>query len=158
MWIRHTEAVFVFVDSRCWSAWFHCVYPKVGKSLNFTSFFNLSRGLWPCESSCGHVSVNGLNIYQYTNLYFMWVRQKVVQNQGNPPNKDTGKIGRRPVNYDFISATSVLVWFHCEHHWLSLMLHGTGTGWWFQIFFIFTPIWEWFPFWLIFFKGVETTN
>ena len=42
-----------------------------------------------------------------------------------------------------------------------------GWGWrsgfqmlagWFQIFFIFTPIWGRFPFWLIFFKGVETTN
>ena len=33
-----------------------------------------------------------------------------------------------------------------------------STGWWFQIFFIFTPTWGRFPFWLIFFKGVETTN
>ena len=32
------------------------------------------------------------------------------------------------------------------------------TGWWFQIFLIFTPIWGRFPFWLIFFKGVTTTN
>ena len=32
------------------------------------------------------------------------------------------------------------------------------TRWWFQIFFMFTPIWGRFPFWLIFFKGVETTN
>ena len=32
------------------------------------------------------------------------------------------------------------------------------TGWWFQIFFMFTPIWGRFPIWLIFFKGVETTN
>ena len=32
------------------------------------------------------------------------------------------------------------------------------SGWWFQIFFIFTPIWGRFPFWLIFFKWVETTN
>ncbi len=32
------------------------------------------------------------------------------------------------------------------------------TRWWFQIFFIFTPIWGRFPIWLIFFKGVETTN
>ena len=30
--------------------------------------------------------------------------------------------------------------------------------WWFQIFFIFTLIWGRFPFWLIFFKWVETTN
>ena len=32
------------------------------------------------------------------------------------------------------------------------------SGWWFQKFFIFTPIWGRFPFWLIFFKWVETTN
>ena len=32
------------------------------------------------------------------------------------------------------------------------------TRWWFQIFFIFTPIWERFPIWLIFFRWVETTN
>ena len=31
------------------------------------------------------------------------------------------------------------------------------TRWWFQIFFIFTPTWGKFPFWLIFFKWVETT-
>ena len=30
--------------------------------------------------------------------------------------------------------------------------------WWFQILSIFTPIWGRFPFWLIFFKWVETTN
>ena len=32
------------------------------------------------------------------------------------------------------------------------------AGWWFQIFFIFIHTWGRFPFWLIFFKGVETTN
>ena len=32
------------------------------------------------------------------------------------------------------------------------------TGLWFQIFFIFTPIWGRFPIWLIFFKGVETQS
>ena len=32
------------------------------------------------------------------------------------------------------------------------------TGWWFQICFIFTPIWGRFPIWLIFFRWVETTN
>ena len=35
---------------------------------------------------------------------------------------------------------------------------GRNTGWWFQIFYIFTPIWGRFPIWLIFFKWVETTN
>ena len=33
-----------------------------------------------------------------------------------------------------------------------------SSGWWFQIFFIFTPIWGRFPFWPIFFRWVETTN
>ena len=32
------------------------------------------------------------------------------------------------------------------------------TGWWFQLFVIFTPIWGNDPFWLIFFRWVETTN
>ena len=32
------------------------------------------------------------------------------------------------------------------------------TNWWFQIFFIFNPSWGRFPFWLIFFRWVETTN
>ena len=32
------------------------------------------------------------------------------------------------------------------------------TGWWFQIFFIFTPTWGNDPIWLIFLKWVETTN
>ena len=32
------------------------------------------------------------------------------------------------------------------------------TRWWFQICFIFTPIWGRFPIWLIFFRWVETTS
>ena len=43
---------------------------------------------------------------------------------------------------------------HKKHRWLFL----TKPRWWFQICFIFTPIWGRFPSWLIFFKGVETTN
>ena len=38
--------------------------------------------------------------------------------------------------------------------WQCIMI----SGWWFQIFFIFTPIWGRFPIWLIFFRWVETTN
>ena len=34
----------------------------------------------------------------------------------------------------------------------------TRTGWWFQRFCIFIPIWGRFPFWLICFKRVETTQ
>ena len=32
------------------------------------------------------------------------------------------------------------------------------TRWWFHFFSIFTPTWGRFPFWLIFFRWVETTN
>ena len=32
------------------------------------------------------------------------------------------------------------------------------TRWWFQIFFIITPLWGRFQIWLIFFRWVETTN
>ena len=32
------------------------------------------------------------------------------------------------------------------------------SGWWFQTFFMFTPTWGNNPFWLIFFRWVETTN
>ena len=35
---------------------------------------------------------------------------------------------------------------------------NTATRWWFQIFFMFTPIWGNDPIWLIFFKWVETTD
>ena len=38
--------------------------------------------------------------------------------------------------------------------WLDSVI----TGWWFQRFFIFTPVWGRFPIWLILFRWVETTN
>ena len=34
----------------------------------------------------------------------------------------------------------------------------SNTRWWFQIFFIFFPVWGRFPFWQIFFKGVGSTT
>jgi len=41
---------------------------------------------------------------------------------------------------------------------LDLFLVLILSRWWFQICSIFTPIWGRFPFWLIFFRWVETTN
>ena len=41
--------------------------------------------------------------------------------------------------------------------WHLFFVGQPNARWWFQIFFIFTPIWG-FPFWLIFFRWVETTN
>ena len=42
--------------------------------------------------------------------------------------------------------------------WFIIQLKRPLTRWWLQICFISTPIWRRFPFWLIFFKWVETTN
>ena len=36
--------------------------------------------------------------------------------------------------------------------------HQSISGWWFQTFFMFTPIWGRFPFWLIFFRWVGSTT
>ena len=56
-----------------------------------------------------------------------------------------------------------LIWIHPDSSSSAILDDSKSqtlqnTRWWFQIFFIFTPIWARFPFWLIFFKGVETTN
>ena len=37
----------------------------------------------------------------------------------------------------------------------SMLLSMAITGWWFQILFMFTPIWRRFPFWLFFSKGLK---
>ena len=53
---------------------------------------------------------------------------------------------------------------HCCHVWRSnLQLcqggwNSTNTGWWFGTFFIFPYVGNHHPNWLIFFRGVETTN
>ena len=57
-------------------------------------------------------------------------------------------------------------WFQCQRFifmFSNFWIHFTGdllsfSGWWFQIVFIFTPIWGRFPIWLMVFKWVETTN
>ena len=42
--------------------------------------------------------------------------------------------------------------------WMLIEVRWFLARWWFQRFFIFIPTWGRFPIWLIFFKGVETTN
>ena len=63
---------------------------------------------------------------------------------------------------------AVFRWFLLPFWPLQSTWHASGSPsecpeswksrWWFQIFFIFTPIWGRFPCWLIFFRWVETTN
>ena len=45
-----------------------------------------------------------------------------------------------------------------NNHWTELQLGQSLARWWFQKKNMFTPIWERFPNWLIFFRWVETTN
>ena len=45
----------------------------------------------------------------------------------------------------------------CDCYW-EVMIPTFWSRWCFQIFFIFTPIWGSFPFWLIFFNWAETTK
>ena len=61
-----------------------------------------------------------------------------------------------------ISGLQIAAIFWAIYCWISEGGKGVSgltyySRWWFQIFFIFTPIWGRFPFWLIFFKWVETT-
>ena len=51
-----------------------------------------------------------------------------------------------------------LIFPHHEMRRFWLIWELSKTSWWFQIFFILTNIWGRCPIWLIFFKGVETTN
>ena len=56
--------------------------------------------------------------------------------------------------------------FHPIYNWIQgstfkwdvVLIVSFISRWWFQIFFIFIPIWGRFLFWLIFFRWVETTN
>ena len=53
--------------------------------------------------------------------------------------------------------TSLNLWV--QRFWMSATWNSYWiTRWWFQILFIFTPIWGRCPIWLIFFRWVETTN
>ena len=81
-----------------------------------------------------------------------------------PPKKLTPKKGHRWKSSGGRPSlgSEVARLFLCVKFWglENITRRGTAdiTRWWFQIFFIFTPIWGRFPIWLIFFKWVETTN
>ena len=60
-----------------------------------------------------------------------------------------------PYFYGHLLPFIVRSWKTCLHKngcAQSVWRLGYWTGWWFQIFFIFTPFWGRFPIWLIFFQ------
>ena len=84
-----------------------------------------------------------------------------IKNDGFSSSQTAGFIGR---NDHFLTSTMDtigswtrgFVWFFCWEktmYWFIII-----TGWWFQAFVIFHNIWDNPSHWLIFFRGVETTN
>ena len=68
---------------------------------------------------------------------------------------------QRMWSFEVACLTHDFVWKNPENQRLEMAGtkgKGNHSRWWFQIFFIFTPTCKRFPFWQIFFKGVETTN
>ena len=65
--------------------------------------------------------------------------------------------GSRNLNRSVFHGMSAKGLVHAAHLVWNFT-YFTMTRWWFQVFFIFTPIWGRFPIWLICLKWVETTN
>ena len=112
----------------------------------------------------------------------MWKGNNPIYGTYEPCLLTTSELGRSSklslsdVNYVFLSNVfAALLWGDCvflQHYknnlvkvfqWASQQpLWGKNkhslkiliTGWWFQILFMFTPIWGRFPFWQIFLQGV----
>ena len=88
-----------------------------------------------------HFNPHGNGKGPYPRVTHMKLAGKSIKNPawGKPPTHGLGRQLRGCV-------MGLVTW------WWSL------SRWWFQIFFIFTPIWGRCPIWLIFFRWVETTN
>ena len=108
-------------------------------------------------------------IYIYIHVYtisckfqFGSKRVQTKNNAGNAGNAMPGKPPRKSLKASDVSvALRSLEWN--DKNLRSWVTRDTGivkliTRWWFQIFFMFTPIWGRFSIWLIFFKWVETTT
>ena len=100
-------------------------------------------------------------LYQFL---FKWVGLKPpTRNHGTtpPPQKKNKSCGiskvTEPVTAD-VFYVFILLCFKVRCNAIIGNSRESDTGWWFQTFFIFIPIWGRFPIWLIFFKWVETTT
>ena len=86
-------------------------------------------------------------IYIYIYIELCVCQDAIIESSGIP----TKKVMSSLKNPQFLVVKG--------HKEASKTVHPTNISrWWFQIFFIFTPTWGRFPFWLIFFRWVETTN
>ena len=73
--------------------------------------------------------------------------------EGRPPTKSWRSCPRNfCTTFAARKGVELPHFFGAEFPWVSY------TGWWFQTFFIFHHVWDNPSHWLIFFRGVETTN
>ena len=122
---------------------------------------------------------NLTNIIWFTVLFFRWVETTKQKNTflilwlKNPSPKKVER-ARDLRTFGFLGSIwsrwilgrSVFCWAgKPSRRWEKLfspraprLTCSDNSTWWFQIFFMFIPVWGRFPIWLIFFKGVETTN
>ena len=130
--------------------------------LIFCNFFSMELVFsWWSGRKKSKIVVSKKNTNQihlrYTCTTNHWVfknTQKMLQPVGGPslaPDLDFyhGRLA------GFTSPKHGSIWNQGE---MFIWAAENRTRWWFQIFFIFTPIWGNDPIWLIFFKQVETTN
>ena len=117
----------------------HSFLKWIGESTNLPrrSSSSLGRFTWDCPGFSNCLSLTNGNLKKW------WKVSKF----GDPNFQD--------LIFKF-SPTQVEVFvIRCNQ---SIKLIQSSSRWWLQIFFMFTPIWARFRFWLIFFRWVENTN
>ena len=90
-------------------------------------------------------------------LYMKVLLGKWIRNVISPIASKLETTGTIPViSFQIAVSSDTATHWHVKE---PITLHiYTHTRWWFETFFIFTPTWGRFPFWLIFFRWLETTN
>ena len=112
------------------------------------------RGHHLCLNASAHLSV--LFAWMSTDFHFLasWVEKNILKTKGTIWSKQIRKSkSARGTLCEFMGGSGLpfLASPVSDIQWIS--------RWWFQMFYIFTPIWGRFPnLTSIFFKGVETTN
>ena len=107
------------------------------------------------ESSCNKLAIS-ISFLLYVNSKFVvcWISRDITAQGNNLVENDLPIFpcwGGDLFRYKMESRPITLTFSEFEEDFPSSSMM-------FQRFFIFTPIWGRFPFWLIFFRWVETTN
>ena len=126
--------------------------PKFWQSLHFTTNFMSDFGIptWFLWEKCSPKMATH-NITVAFCHRALWTSAASLQRT----SKRSPRRGMVPWRCGSSRKASKAASWNCER---NLGTAPNKTRWWFQMFFIFIPIWGRFPSWLIFFRWVETTN